>query len=246
MKKILIAAPTASAKKYCDREWVDNIMLTEYDNFTIRLFDNTKDNGEYSKSLNDYYISKYGNDGRFECVKIDTFGLQDSIIARVCKGHNMARDYALANGFDYLWHVESDIMPKNNVLQELIIHNKPIVGALYYRDFGRHRRLMVQFRKFRSHNNIYTTNADIYDDIDFVDGTLKEAAHIGLGCVLIRRDVLEKIPFRYVPGVEIFPDSFFAEDTYKHKYKIWADTSLICLHQNENWQLNVYNKDNKW
>jgi hypothetical protein len=105
---------------------------------------------------------------------------------------------------------------------------------------------MLQKRIERAPNNAYSANFDIYDDADFVDGTVKQVFHLGLGCVLIRRDVLEKIKFRYVPGVEVFPDSYFAEDCYRNKINIWAHTGLICEHRNQDWQVDVYSKNNKW
>ena len=54
LPKILIAAPTAKAKDYCFEEWLDHVMGFTYPLFDVKLFDNTLDNGIYTKRMNDY------------------------------------------------------------------------------------------------------------------------------------------------------------------------------------------------
>jgi len=241
--RVLIGSPTAKNKSYCDFEWIDNTLKTNYPNFKVVLFDNSDDNGEYCARLNDYYKQKY-NGNQFEAIKSDT-SFCSGLIAKVCQGHNDIRRYALDNGFDYLYHLESDVMTQPHTLQELLLHNKQIAGALYYRDLGRFRKLMLQTRVYRSPHSVFHYNADQTDDAWFIDGILKEASHIGLGAILIRRDVLEKIPFRYVEGVHVYPDSYFQEDCFRAKIKIFADTLLICSHKNQDWN-DVYEKSSKF
>ncbi len=243
--KILISAPTSAAKNYCLEEYLTAVHNVEYPNFTLRLFDNTLDGGVNVAHINATILKLLGHDDRFLAVKTDTLGLEGSLIARICQSHNDARTEALTGGYDYLLHLESDVIIKPHFLQELVLHKKPVVGALYYRDESRFRKLMVQTRLNRSPNNVFMRNLDPDDDLAYINGGLKEAGNMGLGCLLIRIDVLKKIMFRYVHNLHVFPDSFFAEDCLKHKIKILADTSLICDHKNSNWQLQVYTKTNK-
>ena len=242
-EKILITAPTSAAKAYCLEDWLDNELKTVYPNFMIGLFDNTLDNGESAAYQNNYYKKKYGGD-QFLCLRSDVTGC-DGVISRICKSHNDCRDYALENKYDAIWHLETDVFPKPHFLQELVLNKKPVCGGLYYRDEGRFRRLMIQQRVYRSPHNIFSKNATPEEDLYFIDGTLKTASHIGLGCVLIRSTVLKKIPFRYVPGLPAHTDSYWAEDCFKHKIKIWADTNLICEHRNSNWLIDIYSNTNK-
>jgi hypothetical protein len=242
-QKILITAPTSSAKSYCDEAWIDNTLLTNYPNFKIVVFDNTEDSGEYVDKLNNYYKSKYNGD-QFLAIKSDTT-FCDGVISRICKSHNDCRDYAIDNGFDGMLHLETDVFLKPHYLQELVLHKKPVIGALYYRDEGRFRKLMVQQRVNRSPHNVFIKNFAPEDDIYFVDGTVQQASHIGLGCVLINIKVLKKFQFRIDPRVHAHADSFFAEDCFQNKIKIFADTSLICEHRNANWFLDVFAKEKK-
>lgn len=236
--RILIASPTSQSKQYCDFDFIDNILLTNYPNFDFRLFDNTQDDGKYCKRLNEYYINKYGDNGRFQCIRTET-AFCDGLISRITQGHNDCRNYVINNGYTHLWHVESDIFTEPHFLQELLFNNLPVVGALYATDHGRFRKLMVQQREYRSHSNVYMYNFDQTDDVNFIDGSLKQVDHMGLGCVLICRDILHKIPFRYIPNIHIHSDSFFAEDCHLKGIKIMANTALIAEHKNANWILDV-------
>jgi hypothetical protein len=72
---------------------------------------------------------------------------------------------------------------------------------------------------------------------------LLQVAHVGLGCVLISKKVLQKLKFRSVNGVNNHPDSFFAEDCYRYKIPIWIDSSIVCSHDNQDW--GIYGLDFK-
>lgn len=54
----------------------------------------------------------------------------------------------------------------------------------------------------------------------------------GLGCVLVRRRVLEKIPFR-LEGQTGHCDGFFNRDVMRTGFTQMADMSVICGHKNE-------------
>ena len=50
----------------------------------------------------------------------------------------------------------------------------------------------------------------------------------GLGCVIIHRNILEKIEFRSENNV--FDDRFFGIDLYEKNIPIYCDTSVKCKH----------------
>lgn len=242
MKKILIAAPTSANKNYCLEDYLMNVSKIEYPNWKCVLFDNTTDEGENAKHINDTMKRLFGNDDRFLAIRSDIWGCA-GVISRVCKGHNDAREYAISNNYSAMLHLETDVFPAPHVLQELILRKKDVVNCPYYRDEGRFRKIMVQKKLHRAPNNIYSYNLDPFDDVDLMAGGLKEVSHAGLGCCLISKKVLEKIPFRYVQGIHSFPDSWWAQDLYTNKIKIWLDTDLPpAIHKNSNWQLDVFSK----
>lgn len=240
--KVLIAAPTAASKNYCVKEWLLNINEFSYPNFELILVDNTIDGGVNAKYLNELAETldlKY----QFSAMHSMT-DFMDSVIERMCVSHNLCRGWAKQLNVKHWLHLESDVFPEADVIQELIFNNKPVTGALYYTDRGIYRRLMCQRRVYKSPNNICTHNFSSDEDVCFIDGKLKEIASIGLGCVLINKSVFEKIPFRFDPTKDQHPDSFFSQDCFSHGIKIWADTKLICRHENIEWNL-IEGKDYK-
>lgn len=232
--KILISSPTASAKNYCFKEWIENVNNFNYPNFDVVLFDNTDDDGRNTNWLNNTFKDLYGNSNKFTAFHSDILGIE-SVIERMCISHNDCRRYALNNNYDYLLHLESDVFPNKDVIQNLLFRQKKVIGALYHIDFGKRRRLMVQRRINRTPNDTVYVNMEAWEDTYFIDGKIHKVASVGLGCVLIHRSILQKIPFRFVKDRDNHPDSYFSEDCFRNNIDIWADTSEICIHKNTDW-----------
>jgi hypothetical protein len=238
--KVLVACPTAAAKNYTAEEWIVNTNKFYYPNYDIVMVDNTNDGGINSNYLNE--LAKKNNaEGKFWAGSLYFHNKEESVIEKMRASHQYCADLAIDKGYSHLLHLESDVIAPPETIDQLIQHNLPVVGALYYRDSGKSRRLMAQRHIMRSPKNIITENFLPEDDVCFVDGTLKKVASIGLGCVLINVDVLKKIKFRYIEGEEAHPDTYFSEDCFRNGIKIMADTSLICKHNNENWGVYGFN-----
>lgn len=238
--KVLVACPTAAAKNYTAEEWIVNTNKFYYPNYDIVMIDNTNDGGINSNHLNE--LAKKNNaDRKFFAKPLHFQNKEESVIEKMRASHQYCADMAIANGYSHLLHLESDVIAPPEVIDQLIQHYLPVVGALYYRDSGKSRRLMAQRHIMRSPKNIISENFLPDDDVCFVDGTLKKVASIGLGCVLINVEVLKKIKFRYIEGQEAHPDNYFSEDCFRNGIKIIADTSLICKHNNENWGVYGFN-----
>lgn len=235
--KVLVAAPTASAKGYCFEEWIDNVMNFKYPNFDVRLFDNTVgDNGKYVDKCNDYYQRNFGADEQFKQITSNTSAKQP-VKKRIAISHEECRQYALDNGYDYLLHLESDVFPEPDIIEQLMEKRKKVIGALFYRDHGIYRAVMLQKRIYKSPHNIKAINFEAHEDQYFVDGTVKKIASVGLGCVLIHKSVLETVNFRYDPKQDVFPDSLFSQDCFEKNITIWVDTAQVCRHENRSWAL---------
>lgn len=235
--KILIASPTASVKSYCDYKWIENCMNFKYPNFDIRLFDNTVDNSEYTRETNKWFKENYGSN-KFEMINsLEVHNIKKSMNLkdRMALSHNDVREYALKNRYDYVLHLESDVFPELDCIENLLHNRKKICGALYYRDAGEHRRIMLQRHIYKSPTVISSRNFLRQDDLCFIDGTVKKVSHVGLGCVLIHRSVLAQVPFRNDPKRDLHPDSLFAEDCFRKNIKIFVDTSILCKHDNQDW-----------
>jgi hypothetical protein len=234
-KKILICAPTSAVKNYCFNDWIDNVMNFKYPNFDIRLFDNTEDNGENAKRLNKYVDSVYGDvgsDKKFYAIHSLKNKKIKGVIPRITLSHNDCRNYFLNNKYDLMLHLETDIFPDIDIVENLITEKKKVIGAVYYINEGAERSIMAQrFIELAPYVAI-SENFGANEEIIFLDGSVKQVSHIGLGCVLIDKDVLQKIKFRYVDNVVCYADSYFAEDCRSLGYKIFAHTNCIAEHRN--------------
>ena len=229
LEKILIAAPTAAVKNYCIEKWLLNINEFKYPDFELVLVDNTLDKGEnvaYLQLLSECLGLKYD---------VTVMGVKSrkaaGLIERMCESHNLCRQIAIESNYTHWLHLETDIFPPDNVIEQLLCNRKKVCGGLYYRDQGKSRKLMAQRTIFRAHNNAFAMNFTPTDDAWFIDGTVKKIAHIGLGCVLLSKQVFSEIPFRFKTGSDASVDSWFMADCKKNGVDIFADTSIICRHE---------------
>ena len=218
--KVLLACPQSDAKDYCFDAWLDNISKFTYPNFAVYLADNS-DTNKYSKKIKNMGLS-------CDWVK----PRDKSKMKRFAESHELCRRYAMHFKFDYLFHLESDIFPHPTIIEDLLSAKKSVVGGLYHIGFGHQSELMVQLPYETDDENVLVTKKIEYELPEWLDGTVKRVYHIGLGCMLIHNSVLQHFKFRYEPNRDFHPDSFFAMDLYQKGIDIYADTSIICRHDN--------------
>lgn len=236
--KVLIAAPTSKTKYYAFSDWLSGVMGLSYpaDSWKAMLCDNTPDKGLHVIQLNREFQKLYGkNNHQFRAYHIDNGAKK--LTERICDATNACRDYAIMKGYDYLLMLESDVVPPPNVIEELMFEDRQVIGALYDRDEGKSRKLMLQRHIKRGPNNIYAYNTEPHEEPGFINGLPREVASVGLGCVLIRIDVLKRIAFRVVAGEAGTPDRFWAEDLFRNKIKVFAHCGVVCQHYNQDWGL---------
>jgi cellulose synthase/poly-beta-1,6-N-acetylglucosamine synthase-like glycosyltransferase len=236
--KVLLACPTADVKNYCFEQWIENVFSLNYPNYDIIMFDNSNDGGENAKYLQSFVWQKYGQLGeRFKAINsLIQNGVQaNSTYVKLCMSHNDCRTYALKNNYDYLFHLESDIMPPKDVIQRLMFHKKNVIGGVYYIAEGSGRRNIIYQHLELAPTHLTSIETLVSEEINLMDGEIKKVAQIGLGCVLITRKLLEKIHFRYENHRTCHPDTYFNEDCYSINVPVYADTSIICSHENKAW-----------
>lgn len=101
---------------------------------------------------------------------------------RIAQSHELCRQVALGYNFDYLFHLESDIFPHQTIIEDLILAKKSVIGALYHIGQKEESELMVQIAHETSDENFLMTRGLRTDLVHWLDGTIKKAYHIGLGC----------------------------------------------------------------
>ncbi len=142
---------------------------------------------------------------------------------------------ALEVGADYLFFLDSDVVPPSDTIYRLLSHKLPIVSGIYCRRSPPQGiPVMLKNRQWITH---YPKNVLL--EVDFV----------GAGCLLISRDVLASLPplapdrgrhwfdwrvdmpKNLIPeGEGVSEDFAFCLHAQKHGYKIVVDTSIMCRH----------------
>ena len=222
--KILIAAPQADVKNYCFEQWLRNIRHFSYPQSNIDIF--LADNSHTTDNLD--YIRSMGVKG----VHIPKNGR--GIIEVMAECHQACLDYANENDYDYLLHLETDIFPEHNILEELMTYKKPVVCGLYSIFDGAYREPML--RLIEKNNAGYVRAYGISGSTSlYIDGKLLKVYSGALGCTLINSSVFDKIKFRHDPTQHQFPDTWFSQDLYQQNIPIYVSTKSQCKHINKSW-----------
>lgn len=149
---------------------------------------------------------------------------------------NVAAMRALESGVDWLFFLDSDVIPPRDAILRLASHGLPIVSGVYCRrspPVG----VPVMMKPIGQWVTTYPPNSLIEVDV------------VGAGCLLIHRSVLEKLPpqrpgyhwfdwrvnMHGVPGIEqigetLSEDFTFCRHAQRNGYKVMVDTGVQCRH----------------
>lgn len=220
--RVLIGIPTYVGKNYCLREFVRHLGQVATDGFDIDYLwvDNTDDNGENAEFLRGYTGHRVYH---LVCkTKI--------INGKLAETHNLLLEAALANKFDYLLHIESDVLVPNITLQSLYTANKLQCSGWYMIGNGATR--------FPIHNWWLPGIVHFQQNLRLcwrhkIHPGVQEVGNVGVGCTLIHKNILSKVKFRYEPGLSMAPDSFLSTDLENLHIKTFVDNRVHCFHAND-------------
>jgi hypothetical protein len=227
MPRILITAPQHESKMYAWDRYIENIRNFTYPKDRIEVFiaDNSNSN-ENTKKLLSYGIKAVH-------VKQNKKGLNYTIN----DSHEECRKYFLENDFDYMLHLETDVIPPIDVIERLLNNNKKICSGVYDIFQGSKRKPMIQIDdRFDKSVRAYRTPEFVNVDEPLVfNGGVNKVYHAGIGCILIHKSILETISFRVQEGSTIHSDTWFANDCFFINANIYIDTTVQCKHYNQTW-----------
>lgn len=219
--KVLVGCPTSDYKAYCLDQYVKAINELSYPNYDVLLIDNSEKDNYYKK------IKGFG-------INVVRTKFTKKARDRIIEGRNLLRKKVLEEEYDYFLSLEQDVIPPKDVIERLLRHNKQVIAGVYF---------LVNFKDEHKLRSSIWANYDpktklmyrVKNEYIINNPKLMEVSTSGLGCILIHRDILKKIKFRYDKKTEGFDDVFFAKDLRKNKIKIYADLSIICKHLVKDW-----------
>jgi hypothetical protein len=227
--KILVATPTYEGKNYCIAQFIDNVANFTYpkSRYDFMIFDNS------STPKNAEYINKeFG----VKCHWKDYAGM--TIIEKLALTHEAIRVHAINNHYDYILHLESDVFPPEDVLEQLLWTKKDMVGVPYQLFGGGQRRPVTEaysISEQRENEFIGTLNIGFIHHWYF-NGKVQRCFTNGIGCTLMKVNTIKNIPFRYVEGNDAAPDTWFVRDLAYNGIPYYVHTGLLAFHWNtEDW-----------
>ncbi len=161
----------------------------------------------------------------FEVLKDSADGTR---IDRIIRGRNHLRDVCLERSYDYLFFLDTDVIPPKDTLSRLLRHQKEVITGIYL-------GAMTFDSKTEILPVLYTPLPDgrvrTMRIAEVMEGKLIPIAAAGLGCCLIHRNVLEKLRFRNIAAsVTGGEDAAFFKDVISLGVIPYADTSIKCFH----------------
>lgn len=213
---MLVACPTSSHHRYCKKEFIEAVSSFTYPNYDILVAENSRDDG-------------YLNELKQEGINVVKGPWLQGVIPRITASRNLLRDYFLKNGYDYYFSIDQDTIPPLDVIERLIRHDKQVVSGVYFNFHmvnGMPREMPV----------VWTDWDDATESMKYLDvrhlakPQLMEVSAFGMGCVLIKKEVIEKIAFRYDQQKGGFEDVYFCYDARKLGYRLYIDTTVRCDH----------------
>jgi hypothetical protein len=174
------------------------------------------------------WIAEAATTGKYDLSLYPTMGVQPVDNAR-----NHIVEEFLKTDCTHLFFIDSDTIPPMNAITKLLSADKPIVSGLtpiIEHDADRKNDSNGFYRKY----NVVGMNEKFVNE--FIG--LIPVKGAGGSCVLIKREVFEKIPppwYRFVEDdngkpIVIGEDIYFTAMAQSVGIQPWADTSIICRH----------------
>ena len=255
--KVLIATPVSERHAHLLDDWLKSLDSLDYDNIEICLCDTTPDTDRYYKLLKTKTVKgKPIHVIRHEWDYEKWLAVQWMAFAR-----EKIRDYFLKENFEYLMWLDDDIFLPKWGIQRLLSYNKDQVG-FYVHVYFEPKTLPCLLKTgeiIMGKGLDYFTwdEIDAYKDFvkrfkedtltefekNLVPFIIKERFHpqlfktyaVNLGCLMVKREVVEKVPFRthetFVYGEDLW---YFAEANDKG-FEFWCDSNYRCEHKNTEW-----------
>jgi len=227
--RVLVGCPTSDSHAYCLDEYMKTLFSLNYPCYDILIADNSKSD-EYKKKIGEYGV---------EVIKIP---YHPSVLKRIVDSRNALRQYALDKGYDYLLSLEQDVIPPLDVIQRLLEGNQKVISGLYFGFTNKYEFpdikpgtvvMPVAYKFFSDDEKAKEPEMQALRRFGSEEVNPPRRVSVrmnGLGCMLIHKEILKKIPFRYEEGKPNTDDRYFSDDVFKLKIPQVLDTSIRCKH----------------
>lgn len=230
--KVLVGTPTFDFHAYCLDECESALKTLTYPDYDILLVDNSKEEGFYNELIK----------RKIPAVRIPFY---ESSRKRIAEGHNILRKKVLDEGYDYLFLLDSDVIPPKDVIERLMSHGKKVISGLYFNPKTvQGKKLILPVIRVGIPGD--KEHWEMPPDNLWQSKKLIRIVCAGTGCLLIHRDILERFEFWYDSNGKGTDDIFFFKSLLDADVECYCDTSIICHHlingKPYDWQVEDYKK----
>lgn len=153
--------------------------------------------------------------------------------------YQRGRRLFLVGGYDAMLVIESDIIPPQDTLQRLAALGVDVAyGSYLFRGDGQPVTNILE-RYYSRPETRHKPARNIGEPLSerglyqaAVRQGVIDCSGSGLGCILIKRNVVEAVPFERPPAGGFF-DMAWTEAVYRAGYRMKADMSVKCGHVNK-------------
>lgn len=207
--KVFIGIITSDSKEYAESMFMMHLKMQKYPNKEVLLVDNSEDK-KYHKGL-----KQYG----YRTIHAERF---EDLRKTLVHSRNILRDEFLKSDCDYFFSLESDVLIEADTIESLMGKDKDFISGIYCYASGAPIAFDYSYYSDDMRQRVRT---DVCRE-----GRVIEIKITGLGLLLVKRHILEKIKFRYEDNASGTDDVWFSLDAIELGVSIFLDTSVRCKH----------------
>ena len=255
MPKVLLATPTSDRHKHLLDEWIEMLNKLNYP-VDVLLVD-TSETADYSKILQ----TKVVQDKPIKVIRFP-WKFDNHIVQHLAYAREKIRKYFLKNKYEFLMNLDDDIFLPEWGMERLLSYNKDCVGFYVHIYDPEHQVPCI----FKSGEIIMGKGLEFYSfaEIDAYKDFITRMAEdklsepekslipfmvkdkffpqlfkpyaVNLGCLLVKKSVLEAVPFRTHESFIFGEDLWFFNEANDKRFEFWCDCRHRCLHKNTEWK----------
>jgi GT2 family glycosyltransferase len=255
MPRVLLATPTSQRHAHLLDEWIDSLNKLNYP-IDVLLVDTTPETDEYFELLK----TKKVQDKQITVIRFP-WDYSNYIVQHLAYAREKIREYFLENNYEFLMSCDDDIFLPEWGIERLLSYNKDCVGFyvhIYDIDsqtpciFKSGSIIMGKGLEFYSFAEI-DAYRDFIERMELDKLTENEKLLIpfivkdkffprlfkpyatNLGCLLIKKTVLEIVPFRTHDTFIFGEDLWWFNEANDKRFEFWCDSKHRCIHKNTEW-----------
>ncbi|MDD4970830.1 MAG: hypothetical protein PHT07_15490 [Paludibacter sp.] len=219
--KVLIGVVTAQAKDYCFDIFCQSLKRLTYP-ADILFIDNST-NRNHVKMIRKRYPAIHMRNGK-------------NLIEIMANCNEFLRRKAITESYTHLLSLESDIIIRNDSIEYMLAFKKPVLGLPYFIGHSFLSQIMQYDCETFGREKIVSPMNNAKSFFEF-NGELKPALQIGLGCLLIRRDVLQRVKFHIDPRYpDMHADSSLHLQLQEKNIPVYLAQDYVVTHYNKSWR----------